>query len=112
MGHTRLGTVWLSLLALTQVSDLWTTGIDRARGAVEALPLTAMLLAEGGIAQLATFKALLLAAAAIALVLTLRWRRRSGAGVALHQFVLFVCRITAVATAVVSLHNAVLFTSM
>lgn len=108
----RLEAMWLALLGIAQLSDLGTTALDRALGAVEAMPTTAGVLVAGGVGALAAIKLLLVGAAGTALLLTHRWSRRSHGGLVLHRFVLSGCRVTAVAVVLVSLHNAVLFSSL
>ncbi len=109
--EARLAAIWVGLLGAAQLADLGTTALDQARGAVEQMPTTAVLL-QSGLGHLAAVKMLLVAAAAVALVLTISWSRRSRAGVLLHRYVLSVCRVAAVAIMLVSLHNAVLFTTL
>jgi hypothetical protein len=105
----RLGATWIALLSVAEFTDLASTALDKARGAVEAMPVTESILVANGIAGLALLKLLLVAAVAMAFVITFRWRRRSPLGLTAHRFVLNGCRVTAVASALVSLHNALLF---
>ena len=105
----RLAALWIGILGFAEFTDLASTALDKARGAVEATPLTASILAANGIARLALLKLLLVVAVAMAFVITLRWSRRGPMGVAAHRFVLNGCRITAVVGTLVSLHNALLF---
>lgn len=109
--EAKLAAIWVGLLGVFQVTDLGTTALDRARGAVEAMPATAAVL-EAGFGHLAAVKLMLVAAAAVAAILTLRLSRRTRAGAALFRYVLNVCRVGAVAAALVSLHNAMLFTTL
>ena len=52
----------------SQAVDTLTTAIDRARGAVEAMPVSAQMLEVGGVALFWVFKVLVVAAAAAALI--------------------------------------------
>ena len=105
----RLAAIWITLLGFAQLTDLASTALDKARGAVEATPLTASILAADGIARLALLKLLLVVAVAMAFLITIRWSHRRPLGLAAHRYVLNGCRITAVVGALVSLHNALLF---
>ena len=100
------------MLSVAQLLDVVTTGIDRARGAVEAMPWTAAVLVAGGLSRLAVLKLLLALAAVTALAITLRWSRRRSGALVLHRFVLNACRITTVVAILASFSNAVLLTSL
>ncbi len=104
--------IWVALLAVTQAGDLWTTAIDRAKGATESMPLTATVLAERGLLGLACLKVLLLLAFVAALALARSRPAGSRHAGSLHAFVLFTCRISAMALGIVMLHNAALFATM
>src|SRR5438067_11351830 len=60
--------LWSGLLLGSQAADTLTTAIDRARGAVEAMPISAQMLEVGGVALFWVFKVMILAAAAAALM--------------------------------------------
>jgi hypothetical protein len=105
----RLGVIWIGLLGSAEFTDVASTALDKARGAIEMMPVTQSIIVANGIARLALLKLLLVVAVAMALLITFRWSRRSRFGLAAHRFVLNGCRITAVAGALVSLHNALLF---
>ena len=60
--------LWSGLLLGSQAADTLTTAIDRARGAVEAMPVSAQLLEVGGVALFWVFKVMIVAAAAAALI--------------------------------------------
>jgi hypothetical protein len=110
---SRLCLVWLGLLWSSESTDILTTALARAQGAIESVPLSAALINEGGMPLFVSLKLALVAAGAVALLLALQWirHRRPGAGL-LYAFTLTSIRITTVALALVSLHNAVLITSL
>ena len=60
--------LWNGLLLGSQATDTLTTAIDRARGAVEAMPISAQMLEVGGVALFWVFKVMIVAAAAAALL--------------------------------------------
>ncbi len=60
--------LWSGLLLGSQATDTLTTAIDRARGAVEAMPISAQMLEVGGVALFWVFKVMIVAAAAAALL--------------------------------------------
>lgn len=64
----RQAWLWSGLLLGSQATDTLTTAVDRARGALEAMPVSARLLEVGGVALFSTFKVLIVASAAAALV--------------------------------------------
>jgi len=105
----RLGAIWIGLLGIAEFTDVASTALDKARGAVELMPVTESIIVANGIARLALLKLLLVVAIAMALVITFRWRHRGPLGHSAHRFVLNSCRITTVVGALASLHNALLF---
>ena len=109
----RLSVIWIGLLGAIQSTDIITTSVGRARGAVEAMPISAAVMNEGGMPLFVFVKFGLVLAGAIAIFVTLRWVRldRPGA-VTLYSFTLAAIRGSTVALALVSLHNAFLLTSM
>ena len=109
MVEGRLAIAWLVLLTATQFTDVLTTALDRARGAVESMPLTVAILAEGGLLRLAALKLLLVVGLGLGLYVSLGWKQRGSR--APFAFVISACRITAVTIALVSLQNALLFDS-
>jgi hypothetical protein len=113
--HTgfRSSVVWISLLAAIEAIDIITTGIGRARGAIESMPISAAVMDEGGMALFVIVKVALVAAGATAVLLALLWVRkgRPGAGW-VYAFTLSAIRVTTVALAIVALHNAVLLQSL
>src|SRR2546427_12598919 len=66
--EVRRALLWSGLLLGSQATDTLTTAIDRARGAVEAMPISAQMLEVGGGALFWVFKAKIVAAAAAALL--------------------------------------------
>lgn len=109
----RLSVIWIGLLGAIQSTDIITTSVGRARGAVETMPISAAVMNEGGMALFVFVKFGLVLAGAIAILVALRWVRldRPGA-VTLYSFTLAAIRGSTVALAIVSLHNAFLLTSM
>ncbi|HEY1421566.1 MAG TPA: hypothetical protein VGG90_12775 [Candidatus Dormibacteraeota bacterium] len=73
--EVRQAAFWIGLLFGGQATDTWTTQVDSARGALEAMPVSAQLLDAGGIALFWGTKCLLVATAASALLLAARWVR-------------------------------------
>jgi hypothetical protein len=113
--HTGLRSsfVWISLLAAIEAMDVLTTVVGRAHGAVESMPISAAVMAEGGMALFIAVKLALVVAGATAVLVALLWVRsdRPGAGW-VYAFTLSAIRITTVALAIVALHNAVLLQSL
>ena len=99
-------------MGITELTDVLTTAMDRAQGAIEGMPVSAAILAEGGVLRLALLKILLVVALAIAWRLTVAWAQRDPSGVMPYRFVCNGCRIATVAIALVSFHNAVLYTTL
>jgi len=66
--EVRRALLWSGLLLGSQATDTLTTAIDRARGAVEAMPISAQMLEVGGVALFWVFKVMVVAAAAAALL--------------------------------------------
>jgi hypothetical protein len=109
----RLSLIWIALLGAIQSTDIITTAIGRTRGAVEAMPISAAVMNEGGMMLFVCVKFALVLAGAAAVFLTLRWVRRDRPGaIALHLFTLAAIRGSTVALALVSLHNAFLLKSL
>ena len=112
-GANRGTFVWITLLGAIEFTDILTTAIGRARGAIESMPISAAVMEEGGIVLFIAIKVALVIAVAIAVLLALRWVRsgRPGAGT-LFVFTLSSIRVATVALALVSLHNAMLLTTL
>jgi hypothetical protein len=109
----RWSLVWISLLGAIEAMDILTTHIGRAAGAVESMPISAAVMNEGGMALFIAVKVALVASSAIAVLLAALWVRndRPGAGW-VYFFTISAIRVTTVALAIVSLHNAVLLQSL
>lgn len=103
----------MGLLGVIESTDVITTAIGRANGAIEAMPISAAVMNEGGMTLFVIIKAALVLAGAVAVFITLRWVRSDRPGaVALYMFTLAAIRGSTVALAVVSLHNAFVLKSM
>lgn len=109
----RQALFWSGLLLSSQTTDTITTEIDRARGALELMPLSGRLLEIGGIALLWGFKLLLVVAATSVLVLAARAVKPE------HRLSRFTYRVALVSVQVatvglvwVSLSNAFLLGSL
>jgi hypothetical protein len=109
----RWSLVWISLLGAIEALDILTTDIGRAAGAVESMPISAAVMNEGGMALFIAVKLALVVSSAIAVLLAALWVRndRPGAGW-VYFFAISAIRITTVALAIVSLHNAMLLQSL
>lgn len=105
--------MWSGLLLGSQTTDTLTTAIDRARGAIEMMPVSARLLDVGGIALFWGFKLLIVATVAIAL-LTAASLVREGHRVSTITFRLCLIGVQAatICLAFVSLSNLALMTSI
>jgi hypothetical protein len=106
--------LWSGLLLGSQATDTLTTAIDRARGTVEAMPVSARLLEVGGITLLWTFKVMVVASAAAVLLAAARKAREDP-----HRLSWLTYRISLVAVqavtiglAFVSLNNLALLGSL
>lgn len=60
--------LWSGLLLGSQTTDTLTTAIDRARGAIESMPVSARLIDVGGIAMFWSFKLLIVLTVAMVLL--------------------------------------------
>jgi hypothetical protein len=109
----RWSLVWISLLGAIEAMDILTTDVGRAYGAVESMPISAAVINEGGMALFIIVKLALVVSSAIAVLLAGLWVRneRPGAGW-VYFFTMSAIRVTTVALAIVSLHNAVLLQSL
>jgi hypothetical protein len=105
--------VWIALLGAIESTDILTTAIGRARGAIESMPISAAVINEGGMVMFVAVKVALVVAVAAAVLLALRWVRNGhpGAGT-LYSYTLSSIRVATVALAIVSLHNAILLNSL
>ena len=93
----RQALLWSGLLLGSQATDTLTTAIDRARGAMEAMPLSVQLLDVGGVALFWSFKLMIVAGAAAALIAAARKASQER-----HQLSLFTFRASLVAVQVVT----------
>ena len=110
--ETRLSLIWLGLFGITQSTDVITTQLDRARGAIESMPVSNSLLTQGIGVYVAT-KVALVIAVSVATLLSLRWlRAKQGRARAIHGYVLSAIRVGTVAIALASLNNALLLRSL
>lgn len=109
----RWSFVWISLLGAIEAMDILTTNIGRAYGAVESMPISAAVMNEGGMALFIIVKLALVVSSAIAVLLAGLWVQhdRPGAGW-VYFFTISAIRVTTVALAIVSLHNALLLQSL
>ncbi len=105
--------VWSGLLLGSQTTDTITTATDRARGAIEAMPVSARLLEVGGIAMFWGFKVLIVLTVAVAL-LTAASLVRDGHRLSVITFRLCLVAVQAatICLAFVSLSNLALLTSI
>lgn len=109
----RASVTWIGLLGAIEFTDILTTAIGHAKGAVEAMPVSAAVIASGGIVMFIVVKMALVIAVATAIFLALRWAERGTPGAStLFTFTLWSVRVATVALALVSLHNAMLLTSL
>ena len=111
--ETRQAVLWSGLLLGSQATDTLTTAIDRARGAMESMPLSARLLEVGGVALFWGIKVLIVATAATALIAAARRVQKD------HRLSLLTFRVSLVAVqaatvclASVSLSNLFLLSSI
>ena len=103
----------MGLLGAIQSTDIITTDVGRARGFIEAMPISAAVMDGGGMTLFVAVKFALVLAGAAAVFITLRWVRHGRPGAtALYIFTLAAIRGSTVALALVSLHNAMLLKSM
>src|SRR5213592_5034265 len=109
----RQALLWSGLLLGSQATDTLTTAIDRARGAVEMMPISSRLLEVGGVALFWTFKVMIVASAAAALVAAARKvRENERLSVVTFRVSLVAVQAITIALAAVSLSNLALLTSI
>ena len=109
----RFTFLWIILLSAIEFTDILTTAVGRAHGAIESMPISAAVMEEGGMVLFIVVKIALVAAVAVAVLLALRWMQHGRPGAsALYAFTLSSIRVATVALAIVSLHNAVLLQSL
>lgn len=109
----RQALLWSGLLLGSQATDTVTTAVDRARGAVELMPLSNRLLEVGGVALFWTFKVMIVASATTALLAAAEKVRED---TRLSRFTFRVCLVAVqaitIGLAAVSVSNLVLMTSI
>jgi hypothetical protein len=111
--EVRQALLWSALLLGSQATDTLTTAIDRARGAVEAMPISARVLEVGGIAAFWSFKLLIVAAAATALLAAAQKVRSDHLlSRVTFRIALIAVQAATIGLAGVSLSNAVLLGSI
>lgn len=112
--EVRQAILWSGLLLGSQATDTLTTAMDRARGAVEAMPVSARLLEVGGVTLFWTFKVLIVASAAAALLAAARKFREDPHRLSWITFRVSLIAVQAVtiALAFVSLNNLALLGSL
>ena len=109
----RSSLVWISLLGAIEAMDILTTNLGRAAGAVESMPISAAVIAEGGMGLFIIVKLALVVAGATAVLLALLWVRNERPGEGwVYAFTISSIRVTTVALAIVALHNAVLLQAL
>jgi hypothetical protein len=110
----RQAVLWSGLLLGSQATDTLTTAVDRARGAIEAMPVSSQLLQVGGIALFWTFKLLVVASAAAALFAAARKVREEDHRIArlTFRFALIAVQGVTIGLAAVSLSNLVVLSSL
>ncbi len=89
--------MWSGLLLGSQATDTLTTAVDRAQGALEAMPISARLMEVGGIALFWGFKVLVVASAAAALIAAARAVRAD------HQLSRVTFRVSLLAVQIVTI---------
>jgi hypothetical protein len=109
----RQAVIWTALLLAGQAIDVFTTAVDRTRGALESMPVSAHLLELGDIGLLWITKILLVTAAGAALFLTALWTRRNGPSSRLtFRFCLVAVQAATIGLTWVSLSNVALLSSL
>ena len=109
----RQALLWCVLLLGSQTTDTITTAIDRTRGAIEAMPLTARLLEVGGVAMLWGFKVLVVATMTVALLTAANLVRDGNRfSQVTFRLCLVAVQVATVGLAVASLSNLALFSSI
>jgi hypothetical protein len=108
----RQAALWTSLLLAGQAADVLTTHLDRARGALESLPISAELLELGGIGLFWSTKLLLVVAAGTGLLLAALWTQRNHQARITFRFCLVAVQAATIGLVWVSLSNVALLTSL
>jgi hypothetical protein len=110
----RQALLWSGLLLGSQATDTLTTAIDRAKGMMELMPVSAQLMNVGGVALFWIFKLLIVAGAAAALVAAARMADQHGHWLSRFTFraSLVAVQVVTVCLACVSLSNLALLSSV
>jgi hypothetical protein len=109
----RFTFLWITLLGAIEFTDILTTAIGKAHGAIESMPISAAVMDQGGLVLFIAVKLALVVAVAVAVLLALRSMHHGRPGAStLYTFTLSSIRVATVALAIVSLHNAVLLQSL
>jgi hypothetical protein len=109
----RRALIWTVLLLAGQAADVITTQVDRARGALESMPISSGLLQQGGLGLFWATKVLEVGAASTALFLTALWIRskRPGAPIVFRIALVAVQAVT-IGLVCAALVNAALLGSL
>jgi len=109
----RRALIWTALLLSGEATDVITTSVDRARGAIESMPISSGLIQQGGLGLFWATKVLLVGAAAVALIVTALWikGKRPGAHIVFRIALVSVQAVT-LGLIWISLLNAALLRSL
>jgi len=107
---SRLLKTWILLLALAQLADVLTTGVDMAYGGVESNRFVSVLLDIGGLGLVFLLKLMLVAAMGIACLVLKRYAdgHPSFQAWAAHAFVWRALQLSVIGLVLVALHNTAL----
>lgn len=110
----RQALLWSGLLLGSQVTDTLTTATDRARGAIEFMPVSAQALDVGGVALFWVVKVLVVAGAAALLVAAARKAKEDDHRLSRFTFrtALIAVQAVTVCLACVSVSNLALLSSI
>jgi len=109
----RQALIWTVLLLAGQATDVITTKVDQARGALESMPISSALIQQGGLGLFWITKVLEVGAAGTALFLAALWIRskRPGAPIVFRIALVAVQAVT-IGLVFASLVNAALLGSL
>jgi hypothetical protein len=112
--EVRQALLWSGLLLGSQATDTLTTAIDRAKGSIESMPISARMLEVGGIALLWGFKVMIVASVAAALVAAAHKVRDEPHRLSrlTYRFALVAVQAVTICLACVSLSNVALLGSI
>jgi len=109
----RQALIWTVLLLAGQATDVITTSVDRARGALESMPMSSGLIQQGGLGLFWATKVLEVGAIATALFLAALWIRAKRPGAPVVFRVALVCaQALTIGLVFASLLNAALLGSL